>query len=61
MILFFAKVYAMCPAVLRSLMYSVSSEINGEGDIESGYTLNVMFNGFVFYFCIIFCIENRLI
>ena len=35
----------MCPAVLRSLMYSVSSEINGEGDIESGYTLNVMFNG----------------
>jgi hypothetical protein len=27
-------------------MYSVSSEINGEGDIQSGYTQNVMFNGF---------------
>ena len=42
----FNLVYGFCPAVLMSLMYSVSSEISGSSNIKKNYTLNVMFSGF---------------
>ena len=38
-------VFAICPATLMSLMYPVSSEINGVENIEKTYTLNVLSGG----------------
>jgi hypothetical protein len=35
----------MCPAVVMSLMYVVSGEINDPIKIERTYTLNVMMGG----------------